>query len=82
MLSMAQKPFVQFLSIPGPELRQRVENERDKEPMFYLTFVPNGEGDLGTECDGEPDWFPEDYPKRGRGRVKVGGPLAWKFRCK
>ncbi|KLT44771.1 hypothetical protein CC85DRAFT_295510 [Cutaneotrichosporon oleaginosum] len=81
MLSMAQKPFVQYLSIPAPELRRRIENERDKEPMFALEFVPNGEGDYGTECDGEPDWFPEDYHKRGRGRVKVRGPLAWKFRC-
>lgn len=82
MLPMAHNPFVQFLSLSGAELRQRLDGERDKIPMFWITFVPNGQGDVGTECDGEPHWFPEDYHKRGRGRVKIGGPLAWQFRCK
>ncbi|BEI92004.1 uncharacterized protein CcaverHIS019_0408240 [Cutaneotrichosporon cavernicola] len=81
LLSMAQKPFVQYLSLSGPELRKRIDTEATNELMFSFTFVPNGEGDMGTECDSEPGWFPEDYSKRGRGRVKVNGASAWKFRC-
>lgn len=82
MIPLAHKPFVQFLSIPVDVLRARIEKESIKNPMYTLTFVPNGEGDMGTECDSDPQWYPEDYHSRGRGRVKVEGPLAWKWRCK
>ncbi|GMK56809.1 hypothetical protein CspeluHIS016_0306490 [Cutaneotrichosporon spelunceum] len=81
MLSMAQKPFVQFLSLSGPVLRKRIESETAHELFFSLTFVPNGQGDIGTESDSDPHWYPADYSNRGRGRVKVGGSAAWEFRC-
>lgn len=82
MIPLAHQPFVQFLSLPAEVLRERIKKESEKNPMYTLTFVPNGEGDLGTECDDAPEWYPEDYHSRGRGRVKVAGPLAWKWRCK
>lgn len=79
---MAQLPFVQYLSISGKELRKRIKAQNEKPMMYTLTFVPDGQGDQGTQCDEDGQWFPEDGKTRGRGRVKVSGPLAWSWRCK
>lgn len=85
---MAHKPFLQYLSLPPKLLRERLEELDQKSiahkgtPMYSLTFVPEGKGDMGTQCDEDGEWFPEDYHERGRGRVIVGGGWGWKWRCK
>jgi hypothetical protein len=79
---MAHKPFLQFLSLSAKVLRARVKENEAKEPMYTLTFVPEGKGDEGTQCDEDGTWAPKDWHSRGRGRVLVGGPWAWEWRCK
>jgi hypothetical protein len=82
LFPMAHKPFLQYLAVPAKILRERVDETETKEPMYTITFVPDGTGDIGTACGEHDEWFPDDYHTRGRGRVKIGGGWAWTWRCK
>lgn len=79
---MAHKPFLQFLSYTGKDMRSRLGEYEDQQQRFTLTFVPEGKGDPGTACEKDGEWFPENWHERGRGRVQVGGPKGWAWRCK
>ncbi|KAL1405284.1 hypothetical protein Q8F55_008911 [Vanrija albida] len=81
MYPLAHKPFEQFLSLSPKEVRKRIEAGSVKGGHFTLTFVPEGEGDEGTACPEDGSWLPKDWHDRGRGRLKVGGPMGWKWRC-
>lgn len=79
---MAHRPILKFLSIDPKLLRQRVIDSEPKDVFYTLTFVPDGQGDMGTACAPGEDWTSKDWATRGRGRVKIAGPMAWKWRCK
>lgn len=82
MYPLAHKPFEQFLSLSPKEVRKRIAANAIKGGHFTITFVPDGQGDKGTACPEDGSWLPEDWHSRGRGRMKIGGPMAWKWRCK
>lgn len=83
MFPLAHKPFLQFLSLSPKEIKDRIALGASKKgPFWTFTFVPDGQGDEGTQTDEDGTWEPKDWHTRGRGRVKVGGNLAWKWRCK
>ncbi|WVQ78122.1 hypothetical protein IAT38_000203 [Cryptococcus sp. DSM 104549] len=81
LLPLVHTPILPYLSHPAPLLRSRVANARDTDgPVYTLTFVPDGEGDVGTACKAGEDWVPEDWWERGKGRVRVQGESAWDWR--
>jgi beta-1,2-xylosyltransferase len=71
-----------FLSLPSTLIRERVEEVREKGSIFTLTFVPDGQGDIGTACTTDQRWIPSDWKDRGKGMVKIQGQGGWKWRCK
>lgn len=83
MFPLAHKPFEQFLALPAKVINERIaQGAARKGPVWTFTFVPDGQGDEGTQTDEDGEWHPRDWHTRGRGRVKVGGNFAWKWRCK
>jgi beta-1,2-xylosyltransferase len=82
LLPYAHNPLLSFLGLPTDIVRERVDEVRQKGEIFSFTFVPEGQGDEGTACSSEEDWYPEDWHTRGKGRVRVRGPASWLWRCK
>lgn len=76
------KPMLSFLSLALDILRERVAEVREKGSIFTFTFVPDGQGDQGTACEKDQGWLSKDSATRGKGRVKLQGEAAWKFRSK
>ncbi|RSH91311.1 hypothetical protein EHS25_009610 [Saitozyma podzolica] len=81
LLPYAHNPLLSFLGLPTDIVRERVDEVRQKGEIFSFTFVPDGQGDEGTACSSEEDWYPEDWHTRGKGRVRVRGPASWLWRC-
>lgn len=82
LLPYAHNPLLSFLGLPTDIVRERVDEVREKGEIFSFTFVPDGQGDEGTACGADEDWYPEDWHTRGKGMVRVRGPASWLWRCK
>ena len=78
----AHEPMLSFLSLSTDTLRKRTQEMSEHKGTFTLTFVPDREGDEGTECLLGEMWEPVDAKSRGKGRVMVRGEGSWGFRCK